>query len=99
MKAVLADKSVQDTFALLLEITDLQLAYIQEHPEQLLKIDLMQALMNTKGNNAHIVNLTLNSDDATVLDTIKALLNRYDSVSWYNRDHRFYIRRKLCRQL
>ena len=98
MKIMLQDKTLRDNFAMIFEITDVQVAYIQEHPEVMLTIDYVMKAMAEKGNNAHIAQLTLN-DKVAIVHYAQELLKRYDSVSWFNREHKFHIMRRVkCHQ-
>ena len=86
-------EQVFDDFALLIEITDEQLALIEKHPEYIKSNSVLMAQMvNAKGNNAHILQLTLNSL-VLIRQYMKELILRYDSVSWV-RDGKFFIKRK-----
>ena len=84
-----------NNFNMILELTDIELAFIQEHRDQFYTIEWMTKLQQSKGNNAHIIQLTLN-DDVSIQKAIDRLLKQYDSVSWYNRDDKFHIRRTKC---
>jgi hypothetical protein len=95
MKVITKDGVVQDNFALLLELTDIELAFIQEHRDQFFTTEWMAKLQKSKGNNAHIISLNI-EDDVRVMKYLITLLDKYDSVSWYNRDHEFHIRRAIC---
>jgi len=54
--------------------------------------------VQTKGNNAHIIQLMLGSK-VNVRAYVKKLLQYYDTVSWVNREKQFHIvRRELCLQ-
>ena len=97
MKVITADKVIQDNFAMLLEITDEQLEEIRNSPSRLASLDYMQELMKSKGNNAHILQLTIN-DGYSIIDYLEVLFKKYDSVSWFNREHKFHIRRAKCHQ-
>ena len=97
MKVITKDTMLHDNFAMILEMTDVELAYIQEHPDKFLGLDLefMRKLMTSKGNNAHIVQITL-CEDLPITFFAQELLSKYDSVSWFNREHKFQIRRAKC---
>lgn len=88
MKVVTQDCQIQDTFAMLLEITDEQLEYIKNNP---FTIEAMQEFMKSKGDNAHIVQLTI-KDDCSIFRCINTLLERYKTVSWFNQENKFFIK-------
>ena len=90
MKVITKDKQLQDDFAILLELTDEDVANIKKDPQQILTLDKMQQFVQSKGNNAHIIQLTLQTDISIRLYT-SFLLSRYKTVSWFNREHKFYI--------
>jgi hypothetical protein len=86
-------EQIFNDFALLIEITDEQLGLIEGHPEYIKgNSALMVQMVNAKGNNAHILQLTLNSL-VFIRQHMERLLLRYDSVSWV-RDGKFFIKRK-----
>jgi len=94
MKVISADDNrIHDNFAMYLELTDIELAFIQEQPAQFFTIEWVTKLMKSKGNNAHIMQLTLN-DDVSINKYVSSLLEKYDSVSWYNREHEFHIKKR-----
>ena len=96
MKVISADDDkIHSNFAMILELTDVELAFIQEHRDQFYTIEWMGRLQKSKGNNAHIISLTL-EDDVSIYKYITQLLDKYDSVSWYNREDGFHIRRAIC---
>ena len=53
----------------------------------------MKKLVIEKGNNAHILQLTLHNQ-IMIIGQVNKLLDKYDSVSWVNRDTEFHIKRK-----
>lgn len=95
MKVVTQDSILHETFAIVLEITDEELKYISDDPSRFLTLDfdLMKRLMASKGNNAHIIQLTL-AKGKRIIKYVTKLLEVYDSVSWFNPDNKFYIKRK-----
>ena len=95
---VMTKENIFDDFAFIIEITDEQLEVISDHPEYITNnAPLMIELVQAHGNNAHILQLTLNSE-VTIVKYIAKLLKYYDSVSWFNREHQFHIRRRECHQ-
>lgn len=93
---VITREQVFDDFAFLIEITDNELALVVEHPEWIMSnTKFMAQLCQSKGNNAHVLQITLNTETC-INKYIEKLLQYYDSVSWYNPDHKFFIRRKSC---
>jgi hypothetical protein len=94
MKVITQDGEVRDNFAILLEITDAELAFIEEHPEEFMTLEMMIKLQASRGHNAHIVQLTVN-DGLSITKYLSRLLGSYDSVSWFNREHKFHIRRNI----
>ena len=97
MKVITQDCRLEDNFAMLLEISDLDLSILEEHPESMFSIETMQRLQQSKGNNAHIIQLMI-KDDLSIYKYLPILLKCYDSVSWLNREHKFHIRRAKCHQ-
>ena len=89
---VMTKHEVFDDFAFIIEITDEQLSVIIERP-QCIEDDLkfMTQACQTKGNNAHILQITL-KDEVVILNYIDKLLRYYDSVSWV-RNGKLYIRK------
>ena len=94
MKAITPDGVIHGNFGMLLEITDAELSFIEEHPERLLTLEVMMQLMKSTGHNAHIISLTL-TDEFNISRYMKLLLTQYDSVSWFNREHVFHIKRNV----
>ena len=95
MKVITNDNRIEDNFALLLELNDLELAMVENDFCNICSIDNMQRFMKSKGNHAHIVRITIH-DEANIRKGVETLLKCYDSVSWYNPDHKFHIRRSEC---
>ena len=93
MKVMTKNELFED-FALILEITDAELNFIEEEPTRLYNLELMQSLMKSQGANAHIVQLTINNG-VSITPYIEKLLSNYNSVSWINRDNKFYIKRNV----
>lgn len=91
MKVITPEK-IHDNFAILLEITDAELAFIEEDPTRIYNASVMQDLMKSCGKNAHIVQLTL-TDGLSIAFYVYKLLNIYESVSWINEGGKFFIRR------
>ncbi len=91
MKVMTKDRVYSD-FARILDSTDAELLFIEEEPQRLYNLELMQDLMKSKGHNAHIIQLSLGGS-IRINDYIDKLLLNYDSVSWINREHKFHIRR------
>lgn len=92
MKVITKDQMFDD-FAFIIEINDEQLAQIKLNPS-LVETDVqsMIQMVQTKGNHAHILQLTLFNDIA-ILGHAQRLLKIYDTVSWV-RNNKFYIKRK-----
>jgi len=95
---VITETEVFNDFAMIVEITDLQLAMIAENPSRVeTDLVLMKTLIQERGNNAHVIQLTLRSPNS-ILNHMTRLLKYYDSVSWLH-EGRFNIRRRvLCHQ-
>lgn len=92
---MMTEEQMHSNFAIILELTDVELAFIEEEPTRIFTNPiLMQELCRSKGTNAHIVNLTLDSK-VSIIFYMNALLEKYQSVSWVNPDNKFYIRRNL----
>ena len=97
MRVITNDNRIESNFAMFLEITDKELMFVQERGIKNIKIDEMLELMKSSGNNAHIVMLNL-KDDTRLINNIECLLKVYDTVSWFNREDTFHIRRAVCHQ-
>ena len=98
MKVITQDKKLLDNFAMMLELTDEELQFIKENPDKFLTMEVMQKLMLSKGNNAHIVQLTLD-ENISIRFYAAFLLSKYKTVSWFNREHKFsIIGEKKCPQ-
>ncbi len=97
MKAMTREQ-IFDDFAWLLEITDEQLEALNKEPQRInYDMDLMKSMMQAKGNNVHILQLTL-CGDIRIAGYIDKLLKYYDSVSWVNPQGKFHLKRSLCHQ-
>ena len=90
MKVITKDRQIQNDFAILLELTDTDIALIKNDPQQILTLDKMQKFVESKGDNAHIIQLTL-SENISIRTYAAFLLSKYKTVSWFNREHKFYI--------
>ena len=96
MKVITQDSQLLNNFAMILELTDVELAYIEEHGIGAFTIESMQRFMKSKGNNAHIMQLTINDVQGFIQTNMQVLLTKYDTVSWFNPKYEFYIRRAKC---
>ena len=98
MKVITPDNQVIEDFAILLEITDETLKKIQDNPESINKQEFMLGAIQEKGNNCHIIQITLNHG-VNIMFQIHKLLDRYETVSWVNPTGKFSIKRRvLCHQ-
>ena len=95
MKVITNDNRIEDNFAMYLELTDKEIMFVQERGIKNVTTDEMLALMQSQGNNAHIVSLRL-CDEVKMMKNVECLLKVYDTVSWYNREFKFHIRRSAC---
>ena len=98
MKVMLEDKRLLPNFAWILEATDEQVDVLLKEPQRInFDLELVMAMMKAKGNNAHILQLTL-TDPVSIFGYIDELFKKYDSVSWVHED-KFHIKRRvLCHQ-
>lgn len=91
---VITEEEIFNDFAFILEITDDQLDAILNDPARLVADrQLMVEMIQTKGNNAHILQLTIKDTKINILKYVNLLLKVYDSVSWLNNDGKFHIKR------
>lgn len=91
---MITENSIFSDFAIILEITDAQLNFIEEEPSRFFNTDVILEFMKSKGTNAHIIQLTL-MKDINIKYYLDILLNKYSSVSWINPDKKFFIKRNL----
>ena len=98
MKVISNDNRIENNFAMYLELTDEQLMFVQETGIKNISVDEMLGLMASTGNNAHIIQLVLTDNDIRMKKNYEILLKVYDTVSWFNREYKFNIRRQVCHQ-
>jgi hypothetical protein len=89
---VITKEQIFDDFAIILELSDAELAFIEEDVNRLKNMHVMAELMKSRGTNAHVVQITLNSE-VPIKEYIERLLCLYSSVSWVTRENKFHIRR------
>lgn len=92
MKCLVPEESkVYSNFAFILEITDEQVELIRNDPSRITHdTRLLAEMAKSKGNNAHILQLTL-LDKFPIACWIEKLRGEYDSVSWVNDNNKFYL--------
>lgn len=90
MKIITA-RGIFENFSVFATITDEQLAKIETQPDIVHNIDFVKDLMAAHGDNAHMIQLTL-EEPRNIVGYMDLLLKRYKSVSWV-RDNKFFIRR------
>jgi hypothetical protein len=91
---VITKEQIFNDFAVILELTDAEIAFIEEDPLRLNNMLTMVGLMKSKGTNAHVIQLTL-CDEIPIKLYIERLLEVYSSVSWVTRENKFHIRRNV----
>ena len=96
MKVISNDNRIENNFAMFLELTDKQLMFVQETGIKNVNVEKMLELMASNGNNAHIIQLVLTDNDIRMKKNYETLLKIYDTVSWFNREDTFNIRRQVC---
>lgn len=80
--------------ALFFEVDDSTLGEIRSDADYFLKRDLVDRCFSGCGRNAHLYLLINGGDTKEIFKKLRFLLEEYDSVSWWTREHRkFYIRR------
>ena len=89
---VLTEDKVHDDFAVIVELTDEELAILENDPALVEDKVLMTKLIQSKGSNAHILQLTLKNPFWTTIRHFSTLFTQYKSISWV-REGKFYIRR------
>ena len=82
-----------DSAALFFEVSDELLEKIRSDINYCLDIENVVKLFNAKGDNAHIFRL-LNVNGADINEHLATLLKDYKTVSWWNRDNEFIIKRR-----
>lgn len=90
----MTETQVFNDFAIILELTDAELQFIEEEPMRLYHLQVMQDLMKSKGTNAHIIQLTINNS-IKISPYVEMLLKNYTTVSWINRENVFHIKRNI----
>lgn len=88
---MMTEHGVYHDFAMFLEITDEQIAKLEANPKLTEDMAFMVELVKAKGDNIHVVQLTLNKD-IDILGYVKEFLKEYKTVSWI-RKNKFFIRR------
>ena len=84
------EQKIYSNFAFILEITDEQLELVKNEPARItFDSSFLLDMAKSKGNNAHVLQLTL-TEKFPIAGWIEKLLTKYDSVSWVNNENKFY---------
>lgn len=95
---IITENQIIDDFAIFLEIENSTLDAIKYNPDIIKNNDFMIKAVQEKGNNVHIVQLTLNNPHK-ITKYVDLLLDKYESVSWCNKEGRFSIKTKTLSEV
>lgn len=97
----IADKT---TLCVYCECTDKEISRIKKDPNYYLDEIFMKQIMESKGNNAHMVGLNLIGNKkkgmSRIMRAIHSILPLYKSISWWDKDRKHFIIKEniLCLQ-
>jgi hypothetical protein len=94
---VINDRSEPAGVAMFFEVDDETLSIIESDPNYFYDQTLVDSCFRQKGRNAHLYLLVGTGDVRDVIKNLRWMMNEYDSVSWWTREHKkFYKRSALC---
>lgn len=97
MIRVVTKDNIETDFAIFIDFDDETLDLLRAYPLLMKDSDFVQMMPYMKGDNAHILQLTLNNN-FNVFDYIDNLLEKYKSVSWFRKDKLYVRRRKFSKR-
>jgi hypothetical protein len=85
---IITEDGILKDFALLYEIDNDTLELIRSDKDYFSNPDKVKILTTSNGNNALIIMLQCRQGVGIILRRLRDLLKEYESVSWYNREHK-----------
>lgn len=83
---ILTENGYVKTVGVFFELDDEQLQVVMLNKDYYMSRELLEEFNKSTGNNAHFFGLCNNGSKDIIYKNIKALLEKYKTVSWWDKD-------------